>query len=175
MSKPPLNEQLLIDILYARNKRAFSFLHDTYSPSLHGSIIDLMADKDIAEDVLKKAFVAAYFTIAQCKGRKGKLYAWLSHVTLRMVFEIMRVMQEWPTASQLQEASCILCSVLNRMDAPSREIIRLIYYKGYSKSQVAKRLHIRVDIVDALLQTGLKRLQQYLNEYHWEWGDDAFL
>jgi RNA polymerase sigma-70 factor (ECF subfamily) len=168
MKAPSISDQLLVDLLVNKDRSAFEFLQETYSSALHGDLIDLMADKDIAEQVLKKAFVAAYFTITCCKGRKGKLYTWMLHMTLRMVFETMRVIEEWPTANQLQEASASMCAVLDAMDAPSRKIIHLIYCKGYSKAKVAKRLHVRIDTVEALLQTGLKQLQQSMNNYHWK-------
>jgi DNA-directed RNA polymerase specialized sigma24 family protein len=166
--KRQISDQLLVDLLVKKDRSAFEFLYDTYSPSLHGSLINLMADKAIAENVLKKAFVSAYFTISDCKGRKGKLFTWMHHFALRHVFEMMRVMEKWPTASQLREASYDLRCVLDTMDAGPRQVVQLMYDKGYSKAKVASFLNLSIYKVDELLQTGLQQLQQYLNECKWE-------
>lgn len=166
--KGRISDQLLVDLLVKKDKDAFAFLQDSYSPSLHGSIIDLMADKDIAEAVLKKAFASAYFTISQHKRRGQKLYAWLQHFGLRLVLEPLRAMDQWPTPGQLQDASNALYSLLNAMDPVSRAVIQCIYDKGYSKAQVACLLNLPVYRVDELLQSGLQRLQHYINNCHWE-------
>ncbi|THU41872.1 hypothetical protein FAM09_07165 [Niastella caeni] len=163
-----ISDQLMVDLLVNKDRSAFAFLHDTYSPSLHGSIIELMADKDIAENVLRKALAAAYFTISQHKRGKQKIYTWLMHVALRLVLEPVQALHRWPTASQLQETSCTLCSILNAMEPVSRAVIRLIYDEGYSKAQVGCLLNLPVYRVEELLETGLQRLQQYLNDCDWK-------
>jgi len=163
MSKLPINEQLLIDLLYTSNRQAFAFLHETYSPVLHGHLIDLIEDKDIAAKVLQKAFVAAYFTISDCKRRRQKLYTWMLHITLRLVIQTAQVIESWPTASQLQALSGGMSSVLDTMDVGPREVIRLIYDKGYSKAKAASLLKLPIYRIDEMLQTGLQQLQQYVN------------
>lgn len=38
-----VSDQLLVDLLVKKDRSAFEFLQETYSLSLHGSIIELMA------------------------------------------------------------------------------------------------------------------------------------
>lgn len=165
--KGGISDQLLVDLLVNKDKDAFSFLLDSYSPSLHGSLIELMADKDIIENVLKKALAAAYFTITRHKLGHQKIYVWMGHVALRLVLVPLRAMHRWPTASQLQEVSFGLSTILNTMEPVSRAVIQLIYNKGHNKAQVACLLNLPVYRVEELLQTGLQRLQHYLNNCHW--------
>ena len=161
-------DQLLVDLLVKKDRSAFEFLQDTYSPSLHGHLIDLVRDKDIAAEVLQKAFITAYFTISDRKMRGQKLYTWMLNIALRLAFETVRVIEKWPTASQLQTVSGGITAVLNSMDTGPRETIRLIYDKGYSKAKAASLLKLPIYRVDEMLQTGLQQLQQYLNAYQWK-------
>ncbi|OQP67250.1 hypothetical protein A3860_02500 [Niastella vici] len=168
MKAPGISDQLLVDLLVKKDRSAFTFLQDTYSPSLHGPLIELLRDKDIAADVLQKAFIAAYFTISDRKRRGQKLYTWMLNIALRHAIETVSVIEKWPTASQLQTASGGINALLNRMDAGPREVIRLIYDRGYSKAKAASRLKLPIYRIDELLQTGLQELQQYLNAYQWK-------
>jgi RNA polymerase sigma-70 factor (ECF subfamily) len=151
-----------------KDRSVFEFLYDSYSPPLHGSIIDLMADKEIAANVLQKAFVSAYFTISDHKRPKQKLYVWMLHIALRLTIQTLQVMEKWPTASQLEKVSGDICSILSAMDTGPRVVISLIYDKGLSKHQVAKRLRIPMETVDEWLAAGMRQLQGYLNNYEWK-------
>jgi DNA-directed RNA polymerase specialized sigma24 family protein len=54
------------------------------------------------------------------------------------------------------------------MDTGPRVVISLIYDKGLSKHQVAKRLRIPMETVDEWLAAGMRQLQGYLNNYEWK-------
>src|SRR5690349_11133027 len=112
MKTPQIADQLLMDLLLKKDRQAFEFLYDTYSPALHGSIIDIIANKDMAASILQKAFISAYFTISSFKKRKYKLHTWMLHIASRISIETIREMDQWPTATQLQAVSVGINSLL---------------------------------------------------------------
>jgi RNA polymerase sigma-70 factor (ECF subfamily) len=169
MKTSQIADQLLIDLLLKKDRQAFEFLYDTYSPALHGSVIDIVAGKELASDVLQKAFITAYFTISSFKKGKYKLYTWMLHIASRISIETLRAIDQWPTASQLQEVSGGISTLLNKMETGPQTVIRLIYFKGHSRAEVARMLDLPIQMVEVLLQKGLEQLQQYINNNcHWK-------
>jgi RNA polymerase sigma factor (sigma-70 family) len=165
MKSHSLNDQLLIDLLIKRDTRAFKLLYDTYSPSLHGSIIDIVANKELAAKILQEAFLTAWETINSYDSNKQKLFTWMLHIARRISIQVLRSINAWPPASQLAEIAGGLRSILKDMNASHRQVIELMYYKGFTKNQVAETLHISLDTVNTLLHQGLAELHLRLNAF----------
>jgi RNA polymerase sigma-70 factor (ECF subfamily) len=158
-----INEQLLIDVLYANNRQAFSFVYDTFSPVLHGSIIDLIeTDKECASHVLEDGFSIIWEALQYYDERQQKLFAWLLHMMHQLATVALRQLNRWPATEVLERLSIGLRQKLLTMNPEQRRIIELIYEKGYSKARISQALHISVEIVDQLLQAGLQHLKQYI-------------
>lgn len=162
-----ISDQLLVDLLVNKDRQRFEFLYDTYSPCVHGSILDLLEEKELAVYILKKAFMSAYYTINRYKYRR-KHFTWLRHIALRLWLEKVKAIETWPSALQLQEVAGGLWCILQGMTLSQREVIRLMYDEGYTKTKVAQHLGFPIERIDDLLQTGLRQLQDYINKCCWD-------
>ncbi|OQP60364.1 hypothetical protein A3860_33840 [Niastella vici] len=159
-----INEQLLVDLLYANNRQAFSFVYDTFSPALHGSLIDLIeTDKERAVHVMEDAFTAVGQALQSYDEGQQKLFTWLLHMMHQLAIVALRQLNKCPQADELERLSIGLRQKLLTMNRGQRCVIELIYYKGYSKTRISQALHISVEKVDQLLQAGLQHLKQYIN------------
>lgn len=168
MCKLYIDEQLFIDLLFECNRHAFAFLHDTYSPALHGSFLDIIEeDKELAAKMLEEIFVRAWGNVNACGSRNSKLFIWMLHIARRLTIAAIQQLGAWPRASKLEEISRGLRFILLHMDKGQRWVIELTYYKGYSKAHIARILNVSADTVENLLQTGLRQLQDYLNSRYW--------
>lgn len=164
--KLPINEQLLIDLLYANNRQAFSFMYDTFSPVLHGSIIDLIeTDKENASHILEDGFSAVLQALQSYDERQQKLFAWLLHMMHQLATVALRQLDRWPSADELERLSIGLRQRLLTMNRGQRCVIELMYEKGYSKARIADKLHISVESVESLLQTALHQLRFCLRTF----------
>lgn len=160
-----ITDELLVELLLKKDKDAFHILYDTYCSSLHGSIIDIIANRELAAKILQEVYITIWNTIRTYDVKKEKFFTWLLHIARRRTFEIMNQLQAWPEATQLANASTNLHTILQKMDKGQRAVIELTYYRGYSTAQVAQLLKLPHDIVTHLLKTGLYQLQQHLNNY----------
>lgn len=163
MDKFLIDDQLLIDLLLEKNKHAFKFLYDTYSPALHGSIIEIVANKDLAFTVLEEVFITAWNEIGNYNKKNQSIFIWLLHIARRISQQALRSIGSWPDASQLAEVSWQLRKVLQRMEKGPKSVIELTYYQGLSKPQVAQIMNVPLQTVEQLLQVGFQQLRQYLN------------
>jgi RNA polymerase sigma-70 factor (ECF subfamily) len=168
MESYTFDDQLLIDLLIKRDIKAFKLLYDTYSPSLHGSIIDIVAQKDLAAQILEQAFFTAWETINSYDQHKEKLFTWMLHIARRISIQTLRAINSWPSAEQLCDVAGNMRAVLKTMNRSHRQVIELMYYKGLSKNQVAEILNIPVDTVTVLLQQGMAQLFQRLKSFNTE-------
>lgn len=76
-----LSNTELIQLLKQRDKNALSYLYDTYAPSLHGVIVKLVKDKDLAGEVLKKAFIKIWNNSATFDFTKQSLFIYMYSIT----------------------------------------------------------------------------------------------
>lgn len=163
MKTSQIADQLLIDLLLKKDRQAFEFLYNTYSPALHGSIIDIVASKELASDVLQKAFITAHDTIRRYDQRKQQLFTWMLHISMRITIEILHSINRWPHASELIEISGAIRALLCKMSPGQKRVIELMYYQGLSKSQIAQIMNISIETTDELLQNGLLQLEAYIS------------
>ena len=168
-NKLHVNEQLLIDLLCANNKQALSFVYDTFSPALHGSIVDLVEiDKECATRVMEDGFSSVWQALSSYDKHQQKLFAWLLHMMHQLATVALRQLSRWPSAEELERLSIVLRQKLLTMNRGQRCVIEMIYNKGYSKARISQALDISVDTVEQLLQAGLQHLKQYINHYSYE-------
>lgn len=166
MTKLHINEQLLVDLLYANNRQAFSFVHDTFSPDLHGSIVDLIeSDKKRVGAALEDAFSAVWQALQSYDERQQKMFAWLLHMMQQLTIVALRQLNRWPQADELKRMSIGLHRKLSTMNRKQRRVIELTYNEGYSKAQIAEAMDISVETVETLLQSGLSQLRLCLRTF----------
>jgi RNA polymerase sigma-70 factor (ECF subfamily) len=158
MNSYSMNDQLLIDLLYEQDQEAFSFLYESYSPSLHGRIIEIVANKELAAEILQEAFVQVYHTIGSYDRSKGKIFTWMLNISTRICHEIMRSMKSWPTPDQLSLFAGRYGKWIQQLEDGPKQVIELIYYKGYTKYQVADALNISLETVLVLHRKGILKL-----------------
>lgn len=73
----------LAKLLKHRDKNAFDYLYDTYAPSLYGVIIKLVKDKDLAGQILKKAFIQIWNDSSTFDYTKQSLFIWMYSITYK--------------------------------------------------------------------------------------------
>ncbi|AEV99716.1 hypothetical protein A4D02_36080 [Niastella koreensis] len=165
-NKLHINEQLLIDLLCASDCKAFEFVHDTFSPALHGSLIDLIeTDKKNAVHVLEDGFSAVWQALQSYDQRQQQLFAWLLHMMHQLATVALKQLNRWPSADELERLSIGLRQKLLTMNRGQRCVIELMYERGYCKARIANALNVSIETVDTLLQTGLSQLKTYLKTF----------
>ncbi|AEW02357.1 hypothetical protein A4D02_36065 [Niastella koreensis] len=162
-----INEQLLIDLLCANNCKAFEFVHDTFSPALHGSLIDLVeTDKENASHILEDGFSAVWQIVHQSYDqRQQQLFSWLLHMMHQLAMVALKQLNRWPSADELERLSLCLRRKLSTMNVSQRHVIELMYDQGYCKARIASALNIPIETVDHLLKSGFRELKAYLKTF----------
>jgi RNA polymerase sigma factor (sigma-70 family) len=72
-----MDEILLSRLLRTRDRDAFDYLYDQYSPLVYGEIMRIVQDDEIAGDVLHDVFVTIWHTCSQFDPSEKRLFTWL--------------------------------------------------------------------------------------------------
>ncbi|MVM41065.1 sigma-70 family RNA polymerase sigma factor [Spirosoma sp. HMF3257] len=168
-------EQLLIQELKQGSKKAFSILYDQYSAALFGSITRICKNTDTAQDVLQETFIKIYQRIGLYDESKGRLFTWLLCIARHTALDELRknnigIVMEINTGNQheidreyqVNQPGIELLGILdlvNKLSPHKRQLIDLIYYKGYTLVEVAKKLNMPVGTVKTRVRATLQSLR----------------
>jgi len=173
--------QELIHQLQLKNREAFSLLYDKYSEALFGVICRMVANKAAAEDLLQDAFVKIWKNIDSYNTAKGTLFTWMINITRNICIDYLRSKQHKQemkiTGDNYEKTETITVALDTNLDATvmdlhrftrqleakHRQVIEMVYFKGYTHEEVAELLNIPVGTVKTRSRTGLKLLRNLYN------------
>lgn len=171
-------EILLVEGLKANDKFSFNALHKNYSYALLGIIFRIVKHHEDAEDVLQETFIKISRNIHQYDDNKSRFFTWMARIAKHKSLDYVK------TASAKNEANRIdlidihqytckqihinslnietlglkqLTFVLNNVQ---REVIDLMYFKGYTQVEIAKQLEIPLGTVKTKARMAIIELRK---------------
>jgi RNA polymerase sigma-70 factor (ECF subfamily) len=169
-------ESDLVKGLLNGNTWALETVYSSYSASLLGIISKIIRQQDLAEDVLQETFVKIWKSIPQYDAGKGRLFTWMSRLARNKAIDHLRSRGE-ANSMRNEDLEIISAEVneqhqtnynpehiglkqLMRTLSPAQiAILELIYFQGYTQSEVAEALQIPVGTVKTRLRAAIKTLR----------------
>lgn len=169
MSKTPahINEQLLTARLLAGDPAARQYLYDKYAPSIYGVVLQMVPDRNKANDVLVRVFTYAFQHInVFADAGYHSLFAWLMkqarEISLR---ELSSSLAPGPGEGS-QELTLRNNHYIQRftegLPEQSSQVFRLCYYKGLNTQAVAHMLGRQEEEVKQSLSIAMVEFRKYL-------------
>lgn len=170
----PASEADLVRDLKAGHSSAFTLLYQRYAPALFGRLLRLVKDQDRAEDLLQDAFLKSWLNIHRYDPEQGRLFTWLLILTRRLAYDELKEHQvRLSTGSSLSEGKTEACystehegllanSLIKHLEPKQREVIELVYYRDYTRQEVADKLALPLGTVKTRCRMGLQHLRQVL-------------
>ena len=84
-----LDDQSFIELAQKNKDRAFSILVDSFSGKIFNTCINLVRNKEDAEDLTQEVFTAIYLHLDKFRG-KSKLSTWIYSLALNKSKEFLR-------------------------------------------------------------------------------------
>ena len=175
-----IEEPQLVALLKEKERTALSYLYDHYSPALYGIIHRIIGQEDVAEEVLQDAFIKIWDKIATYDADKGRLFTWMLNITRNLAIDKLRskeftytkktdrldttVFSISPTMyveQQMRDHGLI--NLLHHLSPEQQMIVDLIYFKGYTHSEVAEEFDMPLGTVKTRLRAALVKLRKLLN------------
>jgi RNA polymerase sigma factor (sigma-70 family) len=175
------SEDELVVLLQQRNQEAFSYLYDNYAGALNATIIKMIDDKALAEDILQEAFVKIWNNFLSYDKSKGRLFTWMINLTKNLTIDTirskgykkqMKILKDENSVIEIKDSS----TGIDKYDAMGirkqlfilkpdlRTIIDLAYFGGYTQDEISKNLNIPIGTVKTRMRAALIELRKNIQQ-----------
>lgn len=176
-----IDEQQLLAKLQSRDILAFNYIYDNYSRALYGVILRIVASETIAEEVLHDTFMKIWDRSAQYDPQKGRLYTWMVNIARNLAIDRTRS-KEFSKGSKTDPMENIVYaydarnfdeividkigvdSLVHALNDDQKQIVDMVYFKGYTQSQIAELTGIPLGTIKTRLKSGLAKLKNILGK-----------
>jgi RNA polymerase sigma-70 factor, ECF subfamily len=179
--KTIIDEGDLVLMLQSKDERGFSILYDNYSSALYGVILKIVRTEEIAADVMQDSFVKIWKNIEGYNRTKGTLFTWMLNVARNTAIDKIRSQDfqnsqrnqdldsnveiiDNQASSQFDVDAIGLKKVVENLRPEHRQMIDLLYFKGYTQAEVAEEFGIPLGTVKTRVKAAIVQLRQYFVE-----------
>lgn len=154
------------------DRLAFRALYQATAPRLLAIAQRMLGRRDMAEEAVQDAFVAAWRAAASYDPALGSVQAWLSTIVRRRAIDRLRA-SPWrvqeresegdiaiPPATGEQKLAVREC--LEQIATNERLALSLVYYYGLSHSELSTRLSVPLGTAKSWVRRGLHAMKQCL-------------
>lgn len=165
----------IVDRLLRHEKAAFEKLYDDYSAAIYGLAFKILKDEALAEDALQETFVRIWRKIQTYDPSKGRLFTWMLNIARNISIDMLRAMDsrkasqttslhqysyesKGPSAA-MQVEHIGLREIVEGLPPDQKMVIDLIYFLGYTQSEVAEEFGIPLGTVKSRVRLAMNHLR----------------
>jgi RNA polymerase sigma factor (sigma-70 family) len=173
------SETELVQYLKARDQTAFNYLYDNYSTTLYKVILQIVPAKDEAEDILQKVFVNIWTKLDGYDPEKGRLFTWMLNIARNASIDTLRSKEyqyrhkiiNYPpdeinifcrSSYSLSTDGIGLNRYISMLKPQQRQLIELVYYKGFSQPEVAALQSTPLSTIKTRIKSALSQLKSLI-------------
>jgi RNA polymerase sigma factor (sigma-70 family) len=174
-----ISEVELVAGLKAKRPSSLDYLYDHYSSALYGIISRIIANEDVAEEVLQDAFLKIWNKIDTYDESKGRLFTWMLNLTRNLAIDKMRSKEisKGKKTDDLQKLvgkvdnqefietqveAIGLKEVLLKLPPEQRFVVEKIYLGGFTHAELAEEFNIPLGTVKTRLRMAMMELRTIL-------------
>jgi RNA polymerase sigma-70 factor (ECF subfamily) len=178
------SDEFLLQTLALGVPWAMEPLYQRYSSLLYTQAYRMVADRQVAEDLIQETFLSLWLHAISYSPHEGSVRSWLvSFVRHRAIDYLRRVRRQaywqeisweevtkqeevalpdvweevWASVQQIQVREALL-----HLPSEQRLVILLVYFRGWTHMQVAQRYQLPCGTVKSRLRLGLRHLKRAL-------------
>ena len=183
--KTKIPEDELVVLLKNQDARGFTILYNNYSAALYGIIFRIVRSEEIAADVMQEAFVKMWKNITAYEKGKGSLFTWMLNIarnsaidktrsaafrqnaSIRNLDDNVNIIENQRETRQEIETQTDLIgleTVINKLRPEYKTLIDLVYFKGYTQTEVAEEFGIPLGTVKTRIKAAILQLRALVTE-----------
>ncbi len=174
-----IDQEQLVSQLREKQADAFTYLYDNYSGAIYGAIFRIINDEDVAQEVLQDAFMKFWDKIDQYDSSKGRFFTWMINISRNLAIDKLRS-KEMKRAGKTNNIETYVTNIererlhhlnvdgiglketLSSLREEEKTILELVYFKGYTQSEISDEFDIPLGTVKTRLRMGLKNIRKVL-------------
>lgn len=179
----PVDEQLLVKRLRAREQAALDEVYERYSKVVYAIALRIVGQPAEAEDVVVDSFWQVWQQAENYDESRGQLRTWIVTIARSRALDRLRVIRRSPLAEAeevdvvgreivaddnpeqtawLSQKSSIVRNAMAELPREQRQALELAYYFGLSQSEVAERLGEPLGTIKTRIRLGMMKLREQL-------------
>jgi RNA polymerase sigma factor (sigma-70 family) len=179
-----LSDEALINALAEGAEWAMEPLYERYNRVLYSLAYRMVADHQVAEDLLQDAFLSVWRRASSYSPQSGAVRSWLISIVHHRTIDYLRAVRRraglkevtweeveqdertafpdvWEEALRSVQGAQIREALVN-IPSEQRMVIELAYFQGWTHSEIAEGCEIPLGTVKARMRLGLSRLKGLL-------------
>ena len=182
-----LSDADLIGRAAAGDAQALETLYERYSGVVFSFALRLVADRQLAEEVLQEVFFRAWQQGGAYSAQRGTFVTWLLSITHNLAIDEIRKRKRRPQKADSEEPETVLAGVadtsagadvegevwlgslrttvaeaLKELPQAQRQAIELAYYQGLTQREIAETLGEPLGTIKTRMRLGLQKLREAL-------------
>ena len=174
-TKSTYNENELLASLRRKDGEAFTYLYDQYSAALYGVIRQIVAETDIANEVLQESFINIWRRIDTYDENREKLFTWMLQIARNAAIDKIRIKNAAGIKQLSSETEIVqpaarpglddygLKKLIYTLKDEHLQLIDLSYFQGYTHEQIAQAMHMPLGTVKTRIRSALSQLRALLS------------
>jgi RNA polymerase sigma-70 factor (ECF subfamily) len=180
------SDEALIIAIVGGESWALESLYQRYARLLYSLVYRMVADHQVAEDLLQEAFLSVWQRAVSYSPQFGAVRSWLVSIVHHRAIDYLRYVRRraslkettWEEVERDEQPafpdvwdeawrtiqSEVLRSALMKISTEQRMMIELAYFQGWTHSEIAKGCKLPLGTVKARLRLGLIRLKKVLED-----------
>ena len=179
-----LSDEALINALAEEAEWAMEPLYERYNRVLYSLAYRMVADHQVAEDLLQDAFLSVWRRATSYSPQSGAVRSWLISIVHHRTIDYLRAVRRrsilkeatweeveqdertafpdvWDEAWRSVQSAQVRAALVN-IPSEQRLVIELAYFQGWTHSEIAAGCEIPLGTVKAHMRLGLSRLKGLL-------------
>lgn len=180
------SDEALLQAIADGEMWAMESLYDRYNRVLYSLAYRMVADHQVAEDLLQDAFLSIWRRATSYSPQAGAAHSWLISILHHRAIDHLRGVRRrasvqeapleeieldetrafpdvWDAAWQSMKGSQVHAA-LKRIPVEQRLVIELAYFQGWTHSEIAEGIHIPLGTVKARMRLGMQHLKRILEQ-----------
>jgi RNA polymerase sigma-70 factor (ECF subfamily) len=177
----------VIALIAARDSRALEVLYDRYSRVVYSFSLRIVADPQLAEEILQEVFFRVWQQGAGFQSTRGSLITWLLSITHNLSIDEVRKRNRRPKRADSEDPELVLSSIadegisiedevwisgvrtaisaaLLQLPKDQADVIELAYFRGLTQREIAETLKQPLGTVKTRMRLGLQKLREQLGD-----------
>ena len=179
-----LSDEALINALAEGAEWAMEPLYERYNRMLYSLVYRMVADHQVAEDLLQDAFLSVWRRASSYSPQSGAVRSWLISIVHHRTIDYLRAVRRraglkeitweeveqdertafpdvWEEALRSVQGAQLRAALMN-IPSEQRMVIELAYFQGWTHSEIAEGCEIPLGTVKARMRLGLSHLRVLL-------------
>ena len=179
-----LSDEALINAIAEGAEWAMEPLYERYNRVLYSLAYRMVADHQVAEDLLQDAFLSVWRRATSYSPQSGSVRSWLISIVHHRTIDYLRAVRRraglkevtweeveldertafpdvWEEALRSVQSAQLRAALLN-IPSEQRMVIELAYFQGWTHSEIAEGCEIPLGTVKARMRLGLSHLKRLL-------------